>query len=192
MTDIRFSLPRWLEKYQQRYQTSLSLEQQMDFVIEASRLNVEYQTGGPFAAGIFEIESGKLVALGVNLVPIENLSMLHAEMVAISLAQRLRGSYNLNQADQPALSLVTSCEPCAMCFGAVPWSGVRQLVTGASGDDARQIGFDEGHKPDDWISVLNQRGINVISGINRPQAVAVLSAYFRQGGDIYNSGEAGC
>lgn len=186
MTEICFKMPRWLEKYQQRYQTSQSLQAQMDFVIEASRLNVEYQTGGPFAAGIFEMDSGKLVSIGVNLVTSENMSILHAEMVAISLAQRFRGSYDLNQPDQPALSLVSSCEPCAMCYGAIPWSGVRQLVAGASGDDARHIGFDEGDKPAEWIRALNQRGINVVSDINSSQAASVLRSYIQQGGDIYN------
>jgi hypothetical protein len=33
-----------------------------------------------------------------------------------------------------------------MCFGAIPWSGRRRLVSGARSSDAEDIGFDEGPK----------------------------------------------
>lgn len=191
MVDISFSLPEWLGDYQQNYMDNQSLEAQMDFVIEASRLNIEYKTGGPFAAGVFEIDTGRLVALGVNLVTSEGLSILHAEMVAISLAQRKRGTYDLGQQSQPALSLVATTEPCAMCFGAIPWSGIRRVVTGAADQDARAIGFDEGPKPADWIKALRDRHIEVVTDVHRQQAAAVLEMYIRQGGHIYNSRESG-
>lgn len=187
MVDISFSLPEWLGDYQQNYIDSQSLEAQMDFVIGASRLNIEYKTGGPFAAGVFEITTGRLVALGVNLVTSEGLSMLHAEMVAISLAQRERGTYDLGQS---ALSLVATTEPCAMCFGAIPWSGIRRVVTGAADQDARAIGFDEGPKPVDWIKALRDRHIEVITEVHREQAAAVLEMYITQGGHLYNSRES--
>lgn len=186
---INVSLPDWLSDYQASYEVSQSLERQMSFVIEAARLNIAHQTGGPFAAGIFEQESGRLVALGVNLVTSEGLSILHAEMIAITLAQRARQHYDLGAVDEAPLSLVTSTEPCAMCFGAIPWSGIKQVVTGATDADARAIGFDEGPKPDAWDEALRQRGINVITEINRDQARQVLEQYIQQGGHIYNSRE---
>jgi len=34
-----------------------------------------------------------------------------------------------------------------MCFGAVPWSGVRHLVCGVRGEDAAEVGFNEEPKP---------------------------------------------
>lgn len=188
-TQVTFDLPDWVADYQQQYQPTSSLDEQMSFVIEASRLNVRQQSGGPFAAGVFEIDTGRLVALGVNLVPTGKMSILHAEIVALSLAQRIRGHYDLGKADQPALSLVTSCQPCAMCFGAIPWSGVRQVVSGASEVDARRIGFDEGPHHPDWAGELVARGIEVVTEVQRDEAVAVLSDYFLSGGHIYNSRE---
>ncbi len=185
-TLIQFELPKWLLRYQQSYQTSTDIEAQMDFLIDVSRLNIQYDTGGPFAAAVFEVDSGRLVALGLNLVTSKNLSILHAEMVALSLAQQSRRHYDLG-ATKPDLSLVTTCEPCAMCFGAIPWSGVRQVVSGATDADARAIGFDEGPKPDDWQKALEERQIKVISGVNRDKAAAVLRAYVNQGGMLYNS-----
>ena len=73
------------------------------------------------------------------------LSLAHAEMVAVSLAQSAIGNWNLGSTGDA--QLVTSCEPCAMCFGAVPWSGVSSIIWGASKEDAEERGFDEGDKP---------------------------------------------
>jgi tRNA(Arg) A34 adenosine deaminase TadA len=184
---IHFSLPSWLESYASTHKPSASIEERMRFVIGAARKNVEERSGGPFAAAVFEIESGMLVSLGVNLVLTRQSSILHAEMVAIVLAQMKLGAYDLGGSDMPAHELVTSAEPCAMCFGAVPWSGVRHLVTGARSEDAREIGFDEGPKPENWIEELESRAIRVTTGVEREAAREVLQHYARTGGHIYNS-----
>ena len=76
-----------------------------------------------------------------------------------------------------------------MCLGAIPWSGVREVVTGASDADARAIGFDEGYKPDDWQGMLAQRGIRVTSDILPAAAREVLQLYRQRGGHIYSSRE---
>jgi len=161
----------------------------MDFVISASRKNVEEGTGGPFAAAIFEIETGELVSLGVNLVMTQGMSFLHAEIVALAVAQRKLGCYDLGEVSATRYELLSSTEPCAMCLGAIPWSGIRQVVTAARDEDARAIGFDEGAKPENWIQSLNSRGINVIADIERESARSVLQLYSVQEGHIYNAEE---
>jgi tRNA(Arg) A34 adenosine deaminase TadA len=86
------------------------------------------------------------------------------------------------------MQLITSCEPCAMCFGAVPWSGVTSIVCGARKEDAEAAGFDEGDKPDLWVASLQQRGIEVRQDVLRDEAAQVLRAYAAQAGLIYNPG----
>ena len=73
-----------------------------------------------------------------------------------------------------------------MCFGAIPWSGVRRLVCGARDEDARAIGFDEGPKLPDWVDALEARGIAVVHDVLRDEAVAILRHYQESGGIIYN------
>ena len=158
----------------------------MDFAISLARLNCEQGTGGPFGAAVFSTATHTLIATGVNLVIPTNCSVAHAEIVALMLAQQTIGSHDLGAPGLPSHELVTSCEPCAMCLGAICWSGVRQLVCGAKGTDAEAIGFDEGSKPQDWISTLTERGITVITDIARPQATQVLQNYVEQGGEVYN------
>jgi tRNA(Arg) A34 adenosine deaminase TadA len=83
------------------------------------------------------------------------------------------------------MQLVTSCEPCAMCFGAVPWSGVTSLVCGARKDDAQLAGFDEGDKPENWAAALERRGIRVTQDLLRDEARQVLRDYSASDGTIY-------
>ncbi|WP_227815596.1 nucleoside deaminase [Nitrogeniibacter aestuarii] len=184
-----FDLPDWLDVHAAAYVATADVEARMAFVVDAARRNVAEGTGGPFAAGVFEQVSGRLVALGVNLVTTQGLSMLHAEVVALALAQRRLATYDLGAAGLPPHELVTSTEPCTMCLGAIGWSGVSRVVSGATDADARSVGFDEGPKPPDWAQALAARGISVNEGVGRAAARAVLDQYRAQGGHIYNSRE---
>lgn len=186
-SELTLELPDWLHTL--TLDTELGLdtaEAKMRFVIDLARQNIDRRTGGPFGAAIIDGRTGRLVALGVNLVESLNCSIAHAEMVAMALAQQTLGSYDLGANDH-ICELVTSTEPCAMCLGAIPWSGVRRVLCGARGEDACAIGFDEGAKPSDWVEALESRGINVVRDICRTEAQAVLRHYLTVGGRIYNA-----
>ncbi len=183
-----FALPEWIDKIASPpEQVYPSLEERMHFVIALAQSNVQHGTGGPFGAAVFDLEKHTLLAPGVNLVVSANSSMLHAEVVAITIAQQVVQSYDLGKQGFPPYELVTSTEPCAMCMGSVPWSGVRRLVCGARDEDARRVGFDEGPKPADWVHELTLRGIAVVRDVCRQDAVAVLDGYAQEGGVIYNA-----
>ncbi len=190
-TDFTMRLPAWVAEFlATRPERFVTPEARMALVVALAERNVA-EGGGPFAAAVFEAESGRLVAPGVNLVQQEQCAVLHAEVVAIMLAQRRLGSYDLGAAELPACELVSSTEPCTMCQGAVVWSGVRTLVCGARDEDARAIGFDEGPKAPDWVAALEERGIGVRRDLCRAEAVAVLRAYRDGGGLIYNARKGG-
>lgn len=183
---IVVELPAWVDVELDRFTDSLdTVERRMALVLTLARKTIEHKTGGPFGAGIFEAQTGRLVSAGVNLVTSSNCSLAHAEMVAIGLAQQRLGTYDLSQGET-GYELVTSTEPCAMCLGAIPWSGVRRVVCGARGQDACAIGFDEGAKPSDWIQSLQRRGIEVVCDVLGDNARAVLQQYLTEGGPIYN------
>jgi len=184
---VFLELPPWLRALMQEGRVLASTEARMQFAVDLARANVEHRTGGPFGAAVFETGSGRLVSAGVNLVEPSRCSLAHAEMVALAMAQQIVGHYDLG-AGTVARELVTSVEPCAMCLGAIPWSGVRRVICGARGDDAAAIGFDEGAKPADWVGEVKRRGIEVVQDVLRPEAQAVLQQYAQAGGTIYNPG----
>ena len=181
-----FVLPAWIEGFLDNWMMPLTTaSQRMQLAVALSEENIRQQTGGPFAAVVVNEDTSELVSVGVNIVTTAGLSMAHAEIVALSLAQTAVGEWNLAHGGR--LQLVTTCEPCAMCFGAVPWSGVKSVVCGAGKNDAEAAGFDEGDKPKDWVNSLQRRGIVVQTGVLRAEAALVLTNYKNSGGTIYNS-----
>jgi len=187
--EISITLPPWLLQELDRASETepcASEEARMAFVIELSRKNIANKTGGPFAAAVFNADNGRLIAAGVNMVTHLRLSIAHAEIIALSQAQAVLGGFDLGGEGMPVCELVSSTEPCAMCFGAVPWSGVRSLVCGARDEDARSVGFDEGAKRPDWVAALEERGIAVYRDVLRDDAATVLREYAAGGGVMYN------
>jgi len=183
---INIVFPQWVNAFLDKSPEAFpGIEERMRFVIALSEENIRNETGGPFGAAIFD-NAGKLIAPGINMVIPENCSVLHAEMVAIMMAQKKVGNYDLSNGGKSSADLFSTTEPCAMCFGAIPWSGVNRLVCGARCEDAEALGFDEGPKPKEWVSALNQRGIDVVCDVLRDDAKAVLNAYAKTGGLVYN------
>lgn len=176
-SELTISLPDWVHgevDFDQHYADDSA---RMALAIQLARANVEHDSGGPFGAAIFDHDSGRLVSVGVNRVlPLHNCT-LHAEMLAFMFAQAKVGSHTLNQPDQPARTLYTSCSPCAMCLGASLWSGVRRIVIAARREDAEAIGFEEGPVFPASETYLQERGIVIEHDVLREQGRAVLQRY---------------
>lgn len=184
---FQINLPHWcVEMATSLPEIAPAIADRMALAIELSRLNVENGTGGPFGAVVAGMESGKIIALGVNRVEPETCSSAHAEIVALSLAQQRLGTWNLAEAMPEPLELVTSCEPCAMCLGAIPWSGVRRVICGATRQHAEETGFDEGARDPAWREMLHRRGIELQTTVLHKQAAEVLRRYRASGARIYN------
>lgn len=186
--DFTLSLPDWaLEELQKLPATLPTLEERMAAVVRFSRLNFEKGTGGPFAAGVFERERGKPVVIGVNRVVPSNCSSAHAEVMTLSLAQKILGSYDLGAAGMPDYQLVVNWRPCVMCYGAVLWSGVRSLVIAGSGPELEEItGFDEGPIHPHWDDELTKRGIELVQDVLHDEAVEVYRDFAASGALVYN------
>ena len=180
-------LPAWVDRFMadSMDRNLLTPQERMQLAIDLAEKNIEHD-GSPFGAVVFEKDSGKILTPGINLVLQTNNSVMHAEIVAIILAQQKVNSFDLGAEGLPEYELVSSTEPCAMCLGAIPWSGIASLICGARDEDARNIGFDEGDKPDKWWEYFKSRNIQVTRDVLRHEATAVMQSYIDQGGIIYN------
>ena len=182
---LHIELPPWIDEAVASFSPALvDDEARMALTVRLSEENVA-RGGGPFASAVFLDE--RLLAVGVNLVLQSGFSIAHAEIIALMRAQAALGSAPLSA---PPLSLFASTEPCCQCFGALVWAGVRRLVCGATTADAEAVGFDEGPKPDSWVTVLERRGIAVRQGLLRAEAHSVLRSYVEHGGLIYGKPSA--
>lgn len=183
---VHLEYPDWVNSVVDWNRTYASDEDRMRLAIAVSRANVESGTGGPFGSAIFESESGRLVAVGMNSVVRLSNCVLHGETFAFMMAQQVTGSFTLNAPNLPRHELHTSCEPCAMCLGATLWSGVRRVVYGATREDATILKFEEGPVFPESYKYLEDRGIEIVRQVLREEAKSVLEFYRARGGKIYN------
>lgn len=186
--EFTINLPEWaVQKQNELPEYIPNLADRMKAVIEFSQWNIDHQTGGPFAAGVFERDSGRRIMLGVNRVVPSNVSSAHAEIVTLSLAQQKLKSWDLGSKNLPPLQLVVNWRPCAMCYGATIWSGIRSLVIAGSDEACEKItGFDEGPIHPQWKEQLSNRNIEVLDGLLYEEAVQVFRNFRDAGHLVYN------
>ena len=187
--ELRVSLPNWLISEVGSLSEPLpNPAERLSLVLELARQNFIRDTGGPFAACVFRTDTWELVSAGVNRVVPGHCSPAHAEIMALGLAQQRLGTFDLGGAGMPEHELCVSWRPCAMCFGALAWSGIRSLLIAGSGPEIETItGFDEGPIHPDWRSELEQRGIRVAEGSDRYSAIKVFHEFAALGRVVYNS-----
>jgi tRNA(Arg) A34 adenosine deaminase TadA len=170
--------PDWLIARQQEMPATVTSQDELMLLLnELAAQNVDEGTGGPFAAAVFDNDNGEIVSVGVNLVLSSNLSFAHAEMVTLSLAQKRLGQWHLNADGRPR-TLMINAQPCAMCTGAIVWSGISAIDFAAVGADVEALtGFDEGPVSPTWQTELETRGIAVRIGRGELDAHRVLAKF---------------
>lgn len=183
---VELSLPGWISEFLAGQEEVYPCDSdKMRLVIKLAEQNVAESTGGPFGAAIFDAQSNRVVSVGVNRVVPLNNSTAHAEMMAFMLAQHRLRRFRLDTGCHDFV-LVTSAQPCAMCYGACPWAGINRIIIGARREDVESLTeFDEGPMPSDWIAGLNRRGIQVTQDVLRESCSAVLEAYAKKKGTHY-------
>ena len=182
-------LPAWVDDELEAARAGLGTDEgRMRLLNRLAERNVAEGSGGPFAALAVRSGSGEVVAAGVNLVLASGLSSMHAEVVTISVTQARLGTWDLGSLEDP-LELWVNWRPCAMCYGATLWSGVRGLVVAGDGPELEALtGFDEGPMRDDWAAQLEARGVAVRVGVLRDEAVGVFERYrATPGKTVYNA-----
>ena len=108
----------------------------LERVSALSLANVDSGKGGPFAAIV--IQHGKIIAEATNTVLETKDPTAHAEVNAIRVACQYLNSFQLENC-----ILISSCEPCPMCLGAIYWARPKAVYFMNSREDAAGIGFDD-------------------------------------------------
>ena len=77
--------------------------------------------------GVVIVYNGKIIAKAHNCKESTNISINHAEILAITKACKFLGSWRLNDC-----TLYTTMTPCLMCIGAINESRISRIVCGFS------------------------------------------------------------
>ncbi len=100
-------------------------EQDLAFLRQAIDLALKARNDGrhPFGSLVVNERGETIVAARNNAVRPKGDPTQHAEMLACGEAARL-----LTEAELAKCTLYTSTEPCAMCAGAIYWTGIGRVV----------------------------------------------------------------
>jgi tRNA(Arg) A34 adenosine deaminase TadA len=156
-------------------------EQDMAFLRRAIELAREARADGrhPFGSLVVD-EHGKIVVEGLNnAVRPKGDPTQHAETVACSAAAKLLPESALRNC-----TLYTSTEPCAMCAGAIYWTGIGRVVYALA--ESRLIDFtgsDEENPtlqlPCREVFAHGQKKIVVIGPLLEEEAAAVHEGFWK-------------
>lgn len=174
------------------------------FAEEVTRLaleSVEKGWGGPFGAMV--VRDGEIIGRGQNRVLLTGCPVFHAEITAIMDAtQRLNPKALLGSDHGKGTTLemiprepnsrdtvperarmLKGCElyvngaPCPMCMSAIYWARIDRLYFGASLDDTRRIGFDDGFQYEEFMLPWDRRRIAIIDNFERDTCLTAYRAW---------------
>jgi guanine deaminase len=125
--------------------TGLTYPQGMeDLLREALRLASENADQGQLPFGALVVRDGEVIATGVNTALRDHDPSAHAEVAAIRAACRKLGTLHLGGA-----TIVSSCEPCAVCHSVAAVSGIDRIVYAAPKELVPDLGYPAPPDPTD-------------------------------------------
>ncbi|MEF2976304.1 nucleoside deaminase [Subtercola sp. YIM 133946] len=159
--------------------TSTPTETDLALLREAIAVSKSAVAAGnhPFGAVLTD-PAGTVVLTAENTVTTENDCTGHAETNLVRLAWREIGAERL-----AGYSLYTSCEPCAMCSGAIYWSGIGRVVYAMSEFELNELTGAHVENPTmslDCRVVLNggQREITVVGPAISAEALVAHEGFW--------------
>ena len=90
---------------------------------------------GEVPVGAVIVYNGRIIARGYNKRKKQEKTMSHAEMDAIAKANKVIGSWRLEECD-----MYVTLEPCPMCAGAIQQARMRKVYFGAFDPKAGALG----------------------------------------------------
>lgn len=149
----------------------------MRIAIEACREGIENgQT--PFAACL--VQHNRVLAVTHNQVWANNDPTAHAEVLAIR-----RACADINSIFLKNMTIYSTTEPCPMCFSAIHWARIGQIVYAASIEDARSFGFNELSISNRILIQSTNTSIQLVPQVLRKEAIELFKIWQKRNGNAY-------
>ena len=151
-------------------------EKFMRLAFELARAAVEH---GNQPYGALVVKGGEIVAQAESAKLTTRDCSRHAELTVACQAAKL-----LSKEDMQECTLYTSTEPCAMCTGAIYWSGIGRVVYGCPNEDLGRIL--SGNLDISTREILSRgtRKVEVVGPILRDEAFEIHRDYWAKPRDI--------
>ena len=144
------------------------------WIREAIRLAVEARDRGDEPFGALLVVDNQPVLTARNAIYTERDLTQHAELRLISKA-----SGELDPEVMRAATLYASTEPCAMCAGAIYWSGISKMVFGVAASTLEERTGGSGlHQPSRQVLGSASRQITILGPILEAEAWSAHDGYW--------------
>lgn len=138
----------------------------MQRAIREARKNLKTLDGGPFGACI--VRDGRILAAARNTV-LRHDATCHAEVNAIRKASKILKTFDLSEC-----LIYSTTEPCPMCFSAIHWARIPDIVFGTRIADARKAGFRELEISNATLKSLGKSRIRLHGGFLRDECLRLF------------------
>ena len=145
----------------------------MKLALRSAEQGIKKPAGGPFGAAI--VRGNQVIAVAHNTVLRDHDATCHAEVNAIRKA-----SGKLKRFDLSDCVIYSTTEPCPMCFSAIHWAGLRQVIFGTSIADVQKRGFNELSIPSRTMKRMGQSPVLIKAGFMRKECLGLLKAWDRK------------
>jgi tRNA(adenine34) deaminase len=134
------------------------------------RLALEAAKKGDAPYGAIIVKDEEVVAIAHNTVRRANDPSAHAEINAIRALTNLRQNPSLE-----GYTIYTTGEPCPMCATACVWTGVSEIVYGASIQDLIQVKQSQINISCEEVIAKSFRNIRVTGGVLREECMNLFN-----------------
>lgn len=141
-------------------------EKFIDIAIDLSEKSV-------YPYGAIIVKDGKIIGRSDRDVPVSKSAFSHAELRAIEDAMENLGGYLCAEGGK-GCTIYSSCEPCAMCMGAILYTGIEKLVYAATLEDSKECVNEILAKAENVKNICKNRNIEIIKELHRDKAVKIL------------------
>ncbi|HIH18675.1 TPA: nucleoside deaminase [Candidatus Micrarchaeota archaeon] len=149
-------------------------EKFMWFAIDKAKKGIE-DNQAPFGACI--VKNSVPVGVAHNEVWGGNDITAHAEIVAIRKACQ-----KFQTIDLSGCSIYCTCEPCPMCFSAIHWAKISNIIYGAGISDAKKCGFSELEIPNKVMKRMGKSSISIRPGFMKKECLDLFLIFEEEGG----------
>jgi len=144
---------------------------------EYMKIAIEISMSAPYPYGAIIVKDNKIIGRSDADTPVSKSGFSHAELIAIEDAMGHLGGHLCAEGGKGA-TIYSSCEPCAMCMGAILYTGIEKLVYGATLEDSKECVNEILSKANKVAEACTNRKIKIVPKFEREEAVKVLK-YWR-------------
>ncbi len=151
----------------------LSSKDHASFIHRCYQLAKDAVNVGNHPFGAILVVDGQAVLQSQNQVVSSGDNTRHAELELLRSAAKVLTQEDLNRA-----TLYTSTEPCAMCAGAIYWSGVAEVIYGCSAVGLGQLTGGSLVIPCRDVLQKGHRAVTVIGPLLEAEGLAIHQSFW--------------